>query len=94
MNRPTMREKSRPRTGSISSISNQHMNNPIKSSQKRKISTGRDKTVNISKEKNNKHKFINKDSNDLLSPKTIEYSKSKIKFINLLVKLPRNSEGS
>jgi len=91
MNRQIMRDKSRPKTGSISSNSTHQINNPIKSSQKRKISTGREKSMNISKEKPNRKNFLNKKSNNLLSPKTIEYSKSKINYIITIIKLRRNS---
>jgi hypothetical protein len=76
MNRQTSRNKSRPKTGNVSMISNNGTSSSKKIMQKRTLSTTRNKSTNNSKEKlerNSKKKF----GNEMISPKTIEYSKSK-----------------
>ncbi len=77
MNRQTSRTKTRPITGNSSNISNNGSKTSKKIQQKRTLSTIKNKSTNNSKEKLEKVPK-NKFGNEMLSPKTIDYSKSKI----------------
>jgi len=90
MNRQTSRTKTKPITGNPSNISNKESKTLKKIQHKRTLSTTNNKSTNNSKEKQKKILKNKFGGNDMLSPKTIEYSKSKI--IIDKIKLLRNLE--
>lgn len=95
MNNRMNRSKSRPITGNVSIISKNGTSNQKNITGRRNVSTGRNISTYESKERREK-KFRHKNGNEMLSPKTIEYSKSKF-FIKINIsrrKIWRNTKQS